>query len=310
MRIRISHETRYHYDAPINGVIQTLRLTPRNHDGQYVVHWRIDVSEDCRLDVHEDAFGNITHTFTAEGPFAELAVQVEGEVDVQNTAGIVRGAIERFPPSLYLRATPLTEIDGAIAEFARELRSAGRRHAAAAARPARPAARRDEVRHRPDPRGDHRGGSLRAQARRLPGPHPHLHRGRAPSRHPGALCRRLFPPRRRRHPAGCRPRLGRGHVPSSAGSRSIPPTASARPMPMCASRSASIISAPLRCAAPAAAAARKPGRQGHGRPGRPAGAELRYATGRRRAIPLLHRIAVPAARRRYKSHAAQGYESS
>jgi transglutaminase-like putative cysteine protease len=123
MRIHISHETRYHYDAPTNGVIQTLRLTPRNHDGQYVIHWRIDVSEDCRLDVHEDAFGNVTHTFTAEGPFTELSVQVEGEVDVQNTAGLVRGTIERFPPSLYLRPTPLTEIDGAIAEFARDVRS-------------------------------------------------------------------------------------------------------------------------------------------------------------------------------------------
>src|SRR5436305_7146320 len=121
MRIRISHETRYRYDAPTNGVIQTLRLTPRNHDGHYVIHWRIDVSEDCRLDVHEDAFGNITHTFTAEGPFDELGVKVEGEVDVQDTGGIVRGAIERFPPSLYLRATPLTEADGAIADFAREV---------------------------------------------------------------------------------------------------------------------------------------------------------------------------------------------
>src|SRR5438045_7698439 len=123
MRIRISHETRYHYDSPISGVIQTLRLTPRNHDGHYVVHWRIDVTEDCRLDVHEDAFGNITHTFSAEGPFAELGVQVEGEVDVQDTAGIVRGAIERFPPSLYLRATPLTEADGPIADFAHETRA-------------------------------------------------------------------------------------------------------------------------------------------------------------------------------------------
>jgi transglutaminase-like putative cysteine protease len=122
MRIRISHETRYRYDAPISGVIQTLRLTPRNYDGQYVAHWRIDVSEDCRLDAHEDAFGNITHTFTADGPFAELSVHVEGEVDVQNAAGIVRGAIERFPPSLYLRPTPLTDADGALAEFAREVR--------------------------------------------------------------------------------------------------------------------------------------------------------------------------------------------
>jgi transglutaminase-like putative cysteine protease len=125
MRIRISHETRYRYDAPTNGVIQTLRLTPRNHDGHYVIHWRIDVSEDCRLDVHEDAFGNITHTFTAEGPFDELGVKVEGEVDVQDTGGIVRGAIERFPPSLYLRATSLTEADLSIADFARETRSRG-----------------------------------------------------------------------------------------------------------------------------------------------------------------------------------------
>jgi transglutaminase-like putative cysteine protease len=123
MRIRISHETRYRYTAPISGVIQTLRLTPRNHDGHYVMRWRIDVSEDCRLNEHEDAFGNITHTFTAEGPFAELGVQVEGEVDVQDTAGVVRGAVERFPPSLFLRATPLTEADSAIADFGRETRS-------------------------------------------------------------------------------------------------------------------------------------------------------------------------------------------
>ncbi|MEA2928280.1 MAG: hypothetical protein QOG38_708, partial [Hyphomicrobiales bacterium] len=121
--IRISHETSYQYDTPTHGVIQTLRLTPRNHDGQFVADWRIDVSEDARLDVHEDAFGNITHTFSADGPFGELTVHVEGEVDVQDTAGIVRGAVERFPPSLFLRATPLTTADEAIAEFAREVRA-------------------------------------------------------------------------------------------------------------------------------------------------------------------------------------------
>jgi transglutaminase-like putative cysteine protease len=125
MHIRISHETRYRYGAPTNGVIQTLRLTPRNHDGQHVIHWRIEVSEDCRLDAHEDAFGNITHTFTAEGPFDELGVQVEGEVDVQDTTAVVRGAIERFPPSLYLRTTPLTEPDSAIVDFARDTNSRG-----------------------------------------------------------------------------------------------------------------------------------------------------------------------------------------
>jgi transglutaminase-like putative cysteine protease len=118
MRILISHETVYRYEEPARSVIQTLRLTPRNHEGQYVENWRIDLSENCQLDQHEDAFGNITHVFSAEGPFSELRVHVEGEVDTQDTTGIVRGAIERFPPSLYLRETPLTRADPAIAEFA------------------------------------------------------------------------------------------------------------------------------------------------------------------------------------------------
>jgi len=115
MRIRISHLTSYRYETPAAGVIQMLRLTPRNHDGQYVAHWRIDVSTDCRLDQHEDAFGNITHAFTAEGPFGELTVAVEGEVETRDTQGVVRGAVERFPPSLYLRETPLTSPDANIA---------------------------------------------------------------------------------------------------------------------------------------------------------------------------------------------------
>jgi transglutaminase-like putative cysteine protease len=72
MRIRISHLTSYRYKTPATSVIQMLRLTPRNHDGQYVARWRIDVSTDCQLDQHEDAFGNITHVFTAEVHSASL----------------------------------------------------------------------------------------------------------------------------------------------------------------------------------------------------------------------------------------------
>jgi transglutaminase-like putative cysteine protease len=124
MRIRIFHEMHYRYDVAPSSVIQTLRLTPRNHEGQFVVDWRIDVSHDCRLQAHEDAFGNIVHTFTAEGPLSELTVLVEGEVETQVVHGIVRGAVERFPASLYLRETSLTRADAALAEFARKTRGA------------------------------------------------------------------------------------------------------------------------------------------------------------------------------------------
>ncbi len=123
MRLRISHATTYHYDTPPAGVTQLLRKTPRNHDGQYVCSWRLELSQDCLLHQHEDAFGNITHSFTAEGPFGELSVAVEGEVETQDTHGVVRGALERFPPGLYLRETPLTHADAAIVEFAESARA-------------------------------------------------------------------------------------------------------------------------------------------------------------------------------------------
>ena len=124
MRLRIAHHNVYRYDPPAAGVIQVLRLTPRNHEGQYVVRWRIDVSADARLAGHEDAFGNLTHVFSADGPFSELSVEVDGEVETQNTNGIVRGTVERFAPSLFLRDTALTQADAAIRSFAQGVREA------------------------------------------------------------------------------------------------------------------------------------------------------------------------------------------
>jgi len=124
MRLRIAHTTTHRYEPPAASVIQVLRLTPRNHEGQYVIGWRIDISADLRLNAHEDAFGNLTHVLTADGPFEALSIQVEGEVETQNTDGIVRGTLERFPLGMFLRDTPLTQADLAIRDFALGVRAA------------------------------------------------------------------------------------------------------------------------------------------------------------------------------------------
>jgi transglutaminase-like putative cysteine protease len=123
MRIRVAHRTDYRYDPPASGVIQVLRLTPRNHDGQYITRWRIDVSADVRLNAHEDAFGNLSHVFSADGPLSELCVEVDGEVETQNNNGVVHGTVERFGPSLFLRDTALTQADAAITDFAKRIRA-------------------------------------------------------------------------------------------------------------------------------------------------------------------------------------------
>ena len=124
MRIRIAHESIYRYGTPAKSAVQLVRLTPRNHDGQFVARWRIEVSADCKLEPLQDAFGNLAHHFVVDGPVSELIVRVEGEIETQDTHGVVRGTLEPFPPSLFLRDTPLTKADAAIVEFAERTREA------------------------------------------------------------------------------------------------------------------------------------------------------------------------------------------
>ncbi|MDJ1159478.1 transglutaminase family protein [Chelatococcus sp. SYSU_G07232] len=127
MRIRIAHVTAYHYDRPVKAVIQTLRLTPRAHDGQHILAWRVEVDGAARLSPGEDALGNRLHVLSAEGTLDSLGVRVEGEVEMLDTHGVVRGAVERFPETVFLRETPLTAPDEALCAFADAAASRGTR---------------------------------------------------------------------------------------------------------------------------------------------------------------------------------------
>jgi transglutaminase-like putative cysteine protease len=119
MRLKIRHETHYSYGRPANSAVQILRLTPRSHAGQFVRRWRVEIDADCRLDRSDDAFGNITHTFTVDGPVKSMRVIAEGEVDTAGTAGFLKGTVERFPLALWLRDTALTRVEPDIRNYAR-----------------------------------------------------------------------------------------------------------------------------------------------------------------------------------------------
>jgi len=118
MRIRISHTISYAYADPARHITQILRLTPRDHDGQHVMSWRIEPNIDGRLRATQDPFGNIVHTFSADGPIAGMAIQINGLIETTDLAGIVRGMIERVPVEVFRRDTLLTTPDEALRSFA------------------------------------------------------------------------------------------------------------------------------------------------------------------------------------------------
>ncbi len=118
MRIHISHATAYTYSQPVRSVTQMFRMTPRDHDGQEVLSWRLETSVDGRLRLGEDEFGNVTHHFTTEGPIRELTVQVEGLIETSDTAGLIKGTHDLLPDGVFLRDSDLTRPNAAIQAFA------------------------------------------------------------------------------------------------------------------------------------------------------------------------------------------------
>lgn len=118
MRIRVAYTTTYVYDRPAGRMVQILKLTPRSHENQHVAHWRVDVFPDGKLWRQEDPLGNIAHTLYLAQAGSELTLTVYGEVETSDSHGLVKGAVERFPDQIFLRPTPLTEPDPALAAFA------------------------------------------------------------------------------------------------------------------------------------------------------------------------------------------------
>jgi transglutaminase-like putative cysteine protease len=118
MRLAIRHEIAWTWDTPPRSVIEHLRIEPRNHEGQHIISWRMDVEPDGRRRMGEDAFSNAFDSLTVEGPLTKLTVRADGEVETFDTTGIIGHSIERFPPDLFLRDSRLIAADAALRDFA------------------------------------------------------------------------------------------------------------------------------------------------------------------------------------------------
>ena len=120
MRIRVSHQIVHRFAPPARTVNQILRLTPLSFDSQYVLRWRVGVDGDGAVRESEDAHGNAVASYSCHGLIERVTIAAAGEVETGDAAGVVKGAVERLPPQMYLRESPLAGVNGALRAFAAE----------------------------------------------------------------------------------------------------------------------------------------------------------------------------------------------
>lgn len=111
MKLQITHETTYSYDAPILGMVQSLRLTPSAFEGQRVASWGIQVTQGRRGGAFRDGAGDWVEGWSVRGPISEVTVSVRGQIETRDTAGVLRGHRETVNPLVYLRDTLFTAPD-------------------------------------------------------------------------------------------------------------------------------------------------------------------------------------------------------
>lgn len=125
MRLTVDHVTTYRYEQPVRSVAQSHRLTPSVCEGQRTHDWEVLVSDGTPGGAFRDGAGDRVQGWTVAGPVEMVTVTVRGTVETFDTAGVLRGHREAVAPGCYLRSTPATEPDAALAALAGSVQAGG-----------------------------------------------------------------------------------------------------------------------------------------------------------------------------------------
>ena len=109
MLLKISHQTRYHYDEAVHYSLQQVRLTPHSKPGQAVLNWQTAIEGGLKELEFNDQHGNHVVLVSFMPGQTEIVIHSQGEVETKDTSGIVGEHTGSTPLWYYQRTTPLTQ---------------------------------------------------------------------------------------------------------------------------------------------------------------------------------------------------------
>lgn len=122
MQIVIRHQTLYRYAASGPRIALLLRLWPSRFKGQKPLAWTVAVNGSEVKPGPANSFGDAVAFHRCLTTADALEIVAAGVVETEDKAGVVAGLKPEPPPLVFLRETPLTAPDAAIAALAVEAR--------------------------------------------------------------------------------------------------------------------------------------------------------------------------------------------
>lgn len=123
MKLKITHETKYTYDAPVSYGLQQVRLTPNSNPHQTVHNWNVDVDGGSVELSFQDEYNNTSLLVLAEPGATQVNVTVSGEVETHNSDGVFGQIYGVAPLWHFAQNTPRTAAGVRIQALANRFKS-------------------------------------------------------------------------------------------------------------------------------------------------------------------------------------------
>ncbi|MBF9041705.1 transglutaminase family protein [Rhodobacterales bacterium HKCCE4037] len=122
MKLSIQHTTSYRFDTPAFYGLQQLRLTPKDHNGQTIADWRMEVEGGKIETSFIDHHSNRVTLVSLDPQATEVTITCKGDVETEDTAGVI-GKHGGFAPLWYFkRSTDLTRAGQKVRSLIKGLR--------------------------------------------------------------------------------------------------------------------------------------------------------------------------------------------
>lgn len=125
MLLAVRHLTHMRYPAGAAGVALRLRLFPPTFDGQRVIDWQVEVDGTAITRSTMGGYGERFAQWLSQGYREDLSIVAFGCVETADRAGVVKGLRRHCPAAVFLRDTPQTLADDAIAALGTGLAPGG-----------------------------------------------------------------------------------------------------------------------------------------------------------------------------------------
>lgn len=117
MRLTVRHLTEHRYDPPAGRVALRLKLFPARTQAQTPRDWHVTVNGEAVAPALTNGFGDGEGQWFSGRGTDHVEVLAEGSVEATDTAGVV-GRFGAAPAGVFLRQTPLTQVNADIRQLA------------------------------------------------------------------------------------------------------------------------------------------------------------------------------------------------